>query len=286
MSKLIVCVGIPGSGKTFFAKQYVKEHQGTKRINQDDLRKMIDPVWTKDKEAFIRTSKLDLIRSALTAGYDVISDDTNLNPHTFKEIWSLGESCGAECIKQDFTDVPIETCLQRDKSRVASVGEKVIVDMANKYGLSVSKIVAPVYNPALQNAIIVDLDGTLALVNGRNPFDRDFENDPLSVPIFNILHSIVSIYDWAVIITSGRNDKFKKVTKEWLDSYGVPYDFLYMRPDKDFRKDSIYKKEVYENHIKNKFNVQFVIDDRPQVVKAWRELGLFVFDVNQSGTEY
>lgn len=50
----------------------------------------------------------------------------------------------------------------------------------------------------------------------------------------------------------------------------------------DTRCDTIVKREIYEEHIKDKYNVLFVIDDRVKVVDMWREQWLFVFDVNQT----
>jgi hypothetical protein len=47
-----------------------------------------------------------------------------------------------------------------------------------------------------------------------------------------------------------------------------------MRKQGDFRRDSIVKKEIYDNDIKGKFDVEFVLDDRQQVVDMWREIGL------------
>ena len=54
-----------------------------------------------------------------------------------------------------------------------------------------------------------------------------------------------------------------------------------MRKKDDFRKDSIIKKEIFENEINPKYNVLFVYDDRNQVVKTWRELGVKVFQVEE-----
>lgn len=48
---------------------------------------------------------------------------------------------------------------------------------------------------------------------------------------------------------------------------------LLMRPKKDNRKDSVIKKELFDK-IKDKYNIQYVFDDRDQVVEMWRELGL------------
>lgn len=41
------------------------------------------------------------------------------------------------------------------------------------------------------------------------------------------------------------------------------------------------KKELFEAHIARKFYIEFVLDDRDQVVDLWRnELGLTCFQVN------
>jgi hypothetical protein len=53
-----------------------------------------------------------------------------------------------------------------------------------------------------------------------------------------------------------------------------------MRPKNDYRKDSLIKEEIYVNNIKNKYNVIAVYDDRDQVVKKWRELGIKCFQVD------
>ena len=45
-------------------------------------------------------------------------------------------------------------------------------------------------------------------------------------------------------------------------------------------------KFYFYKHLKNNYNICMVFDDRPQVVKIWRKLGFFVFDVNQSGVEF
>ena len=53
-------------------------------------------------------------------------------------------------------------------------------------------------------------------------------------------------------------------------------------PNKDFRKDSIIKKEFFDEFVKDRFNVLTVFDDRNQVIKVWRDLGLTCFQVAKS----
>jgi len=52
-----------------------------------------------------------------------------------------------------------------------------------------------------------------------------------------------------------------------------------MRSQGDTRPDEIVKREIYEEHIKPLYNVDFVLDDRNKVVKMWRSLGLKVLQV-------
>lgn len=77
----------------------------------------------------------------------------------------------------------------------------------------------------------------------------------------------------------GRNGKFRSITEEWLTKNNIVYQDLYMRLEGDFRKDVIIKSEIYENNIKNKVNVLFVLDDRNQVVDFWRSQGLTCLQV-------
>ena len=85
----------------------------------------------------------------------------------------------------------------------------------------------------------------------------------------------------AIIILTGRQERFSKITKEWLSDNNVIYDLIYMRKDNDNSKDSKVKKTIYEKYIRDNFNIEFILDDRNQVVKMWREeLGIKCFQVN------
>jgi hypothetical protein len=78
------------------------------------------------------------------------------------------------------------------------------------------------------------------------------------------------------IIMSGRDSICRNDTEQWLKENGIHFDHLYMRSEGDMRKDSIVKLELFENHIRGKFKVLAVFDDRPQVVREWNRLGLKV----------
>lgn len=135
-----------------------------------------------------------------------------------------------------------------------------------------------------KKAIIVDIDGTLALFSHhRSPYDTQLcEGDEPNVPIVMLLDSLVMAEkDLAIILVSGRFEEFMPQTRNWLNKYEIPYDHLFMRPEGDKREDSIIKKEIYESKIKDKYDVWFVVDDRPRVVRMWRyDLGFTVFQLN------
>ncbi len=135
-------------------------------------------------------------------------------------------------------------------------------------------------NNKLPKALICDLDGTLALMNGRNPFDASkCEHDVLNEPVANLLKNYKRI-GHHILLVSGREEQFKTQTLLFLEKNTIAFDLLLMRQSKDYRKDAIIKTELYNKYIKNKFFIEFVLDDRNQVVDMWRkELGLPCFQV-------
>jgi histidinol phosphatase-like enzyme len=130
------------------------------------------------------------------------------------------------------------------------------------------------------DAIIVDVDGTLALMGDkRTPFEWDKVSlDAPNLPIIDLVQ-ILRDTGLKVVITTGRDGVALNDTKAWLTSHGVVYDAIFIRPEGDYRPDTEIKKEIYDNHIKDTYNIIYVIDDRKQVVEMWRELGLTVLQV-------
>ena len=133
-------------------------------------------------------------------------------------------------------------------------------------------------------AIIVDLDGTLCDIDHRlhhikkNPQDWSAFNGSLDQDksYFWCLELIAAMKarGYQVYFVTGRTDDCEEATKVWLARHNVSYDNLFMRKFSDFREDSDVKEEIYRNHIKNKANILFVVDDRQSVVERWRKLGL------------
>lgn len=138
-------------------------------------------------------------------------------------------------------------------------------------------------NILLPSCIICDLDGTLALVNGRDIYDNsEVHTDLVNQGIKDLLYIYHTRTVSEVIYLSGRMDSAREVTEAWLKANRLWWkddQKLYMRPHGDYRKDSIVKQELYEKYIKDKYYVNFILDDRDQVVKMWRGLGLLCLQV-------
>lgn len=275
--KIIMCRGIQGSGKSTWAKDYVLKNPGTLRVNNDELRWMFfNEQYNTKNEDILRKLRYKLEEDVLTAKKSLISDNMNLTKKHEDRYKELATKFGCDFEMQSFMDVPLETCIERDAKRQYPVGEKVIRETATRIGY---KAKLPV-NLNLPHCIICDLDGTLAKIVGRSPYvDKDVSSDELNLPVYSVLQGYRDNQKF-IILMSGRDEgRSRKSTQEWLKKYNVDYLYLYMRPAGDERKDFIIKEELYNKHIKDKFIVDFVLDDRNQVVDLWRSLGLTCFQV-------
>lgn len=132
----------------------------------------------------------------------------------------------------------------------------------------------------MNKAIIVDIDGTLATRGDRGPFDWSRVSDDAVKERIRELVNILYMAHIVIIVFSGRSDECFFDTRAWLDTNTIHFTSLHMRKAGDYRKDSIVKKELYEEHVKDKFDLICILDDRDQVVKMWREeLGLTCLQV-------
>jgi predicted kinase len=282
MATLYIMRGLPGSGKTTKAKEIMVAHdprRPIKRVNRDELRVMLDDgKHSKEREKFVKRIEEDVIGESLWGGIDVIVDDTNLSPKTLEWLNNLAKTVHAKVEVVDLTSVPPEECIRHDMKRENSVGSKVIWRMYHQF---VRKpIDPPIENLNLPQAIICDIDGTLALHN-RDPFDFDkLDTDVVNPAVERILR-------WAndriagpkILLVTGRENKYVGSTQNWLNKNGIKYDLLLMRATDDTQRDDIVKQEIYEQHIKNRYRILFVLDDRDRVVAFWRSLGVVCLQV-------
>ena len=283
MATLYIMRGLPGSGKTTKAKEIIANadpRRPIKRVNRDELRLMLDD-WkhSKERERAVKLYEGYIITNSLINGIDMIVDDTNLSPKTMEWLQELAYCSNAQTALIDLTNIPPEECIKQDLKRPNSVGSKVIWRMYHQF---VRKPIEPeANNTHLPEAIICDIDGTLALHN-RDPFDFEkLDTDIVNSPVGRILHwARDRINSPKILLLTGRDAKYREQTERWLDEHGVAYDGLFMRDASDTRRDDIVKQEIYEQYIKGCYRILFVLDDRDRVVAFWRSLGLTCLQVS------
>lgn len=136
--KIIICRGIQGSGKSTWAKQWCHEDPEHRiRINNDDIRNMLGDYWVTSREPMVKALYTNSINYAMSAGYDIVIDNMNLNPKTVKEIESFVDNdiFGDYEYKIEFKDfwTPVDECIRRDAKRENPIGEKVIKQTWRRY---------------------------------------------------------------------------------------------------------------------------------------------------------
>lgn len=301
---IIFTVGVSGSGKSTWArKQYLKDPT-VRIVERDQIRFTMkhllnydkDPSWDTNKwnwkfwnwkledrvqelwkESIETLLKNDLVET-------IIVSDTNLNQtYLQKNIDWLKEL--APDVKVRFRYFPIEfyDAVNNDRMRGNySVGYSTIarqIESWNRMNLQEHQKDHG-NNP---NAIIVDIDGTLAINNSGRSF-YDYSKVNLDTPreiLKNIINGLFN--DYTILIVSGRDEESRESTIEWLINHEIWYHHLFMRDHKDTRKDTIIKSEIYLNEILPSWSVKTVFDDRPSVCRMWRAFGL---DVMQLGNPY
>lgn len=291
MREIKMLRGIPASGKSTWTKQFLAENPQFKRVNKDSLRRMlIGDNWDVGIEKIVHQLQEQAIETLLGRGKSVLLDNTHLKEKYFTEICEIAKRIGNVTVSEKWFDIPLDECLKRNSTRIGV--ERVPEDIVRKMYASiedVSKVERTIFFPKtvktfeknknLINCIIVDIDGTLAINTTRSPFEwsrvgEDSVNEPIAemVRYYNFINR--------VIIFSGRDEICRPETIKWLNDNHIPFDELHMRKEKDMRGDDIVKKELFNAHVKDKFNVLFVLDDRDRVVKVWRrDLGLTCLQV-------
>lgn len=137
---------------------------------------------------------------------------------------------------------------------------------------------------------IFDLDSTLSDANWRkhhllgevedwDGWYTDIDKDPPNHEIIQFT-KMARILGITVFICTGRLEKVRKESEQWLFDNGVTYDHLYMRKSDDFREDPVIKKEMLDAIINNGYAPTIAFEDRDSVVKMWRENGLRCFQVD------
>lgn len=136
---------------------------------------------------------------------------------------------------------------------------------------------------AARNQIVIfDIDGTLADISARqhhiartpknwDAFFKRMQEDKLIQPIADLCNVL---YDagFHISLCSGRPERYRADTEDWLRRHGVRYHDMRLRTDGDRRSDVIVKREMLRQFDRRK--IAFVIEDRSRIVAMWRAEGL------------
>ena len=281
--KLLMLKGLPASGKSTYAKELEATGEWV-RVNKDDIRKEFFPDYTfKNEKEVVYMEDAEII-AELRDGNNVVVDNTHFNPKHQVRLEKIAKDAGAE-FELLFIDTPFEECIKRNKKRPNSVPLEVIMNMYRQY-IAPLREKAIEYDDNLEEAIIVDVDGTLAHITDRNPYDASRALDDTLDDAIGAIVPMVYRHGYKVIVLTGRHSGHLDITKEWLAKHGIDYDEIYCRQEEDKRPDYIVKREIFEQEIAGRYNIKFVIDDRPSVARMWRSIGLKVLQVGDVHDEF
>lgn len=131
MSKpnLIVLQGIPGSGKTTYAKRLVHDNPNIDYYSSDDLRvEMFGNIDDQSHNGELFNELQKRIKNSLISGHDVIFDATNINSN--RRMNFLKDIKNIDCYKKIIVmAIPFEVCLRRNWSRERKIPDEVITRM-------------------------------------------------------------------------------------------------------------------------------------------------------------
>ncbi len=294
MSKMYIMVGLPASGKTTKALELIKSMGNVVRLNKDSMRTMLHgDVFSGRNEGLTRDAVRALAEMFLKKKINVIIDDTNLNPGTMQSWKDLAKDLATVEIV-DMTDVPVEECVFRDAQREKMVGGTVIKNMALRYGLKTF---------SHGSVVLCDIDGTIADTTHRlhyvtkpegasDDWKKDWKgffskmaDDPVRQDVQKIL---IDLYNrgHTIIFLSARPDSYRDVTLKWLADKTLSFAYtLIMRQSHDKRPDTEVKADMLNLHFPDKGVIHTIIDDRPSVIRMWKEMGINVVDVGK-GEEF
>jgi predicted kinase len=299
--------GCSASGKSTIAANILDNylHQGYDGVilERDEIRKSIlkdrceyshdvnfwsQWKFTKENEAQVTQIFENCLEAYIKQDqFALIISDTNLQEKYRLPLIKRLEEAGFTVIVQR-VDEEYRTLLERDSKRKDSVGQQVI---ARQYAQWLRQVYSlpEINNNDLPRAIICDIDGTIARMTGRSPYDWHRVGE--DAVIDEVANAVVGLADQSsaeLIFLSGRDSVCRDETLNWISEKAeFGYSFhLFMREKDDMRKDIDVKFELYRDNIHGKYNVIAVFDDRPQVCRLWRALGLTTFQVGDPHIEF
>lgn len=299
--EFILTRGVPASGKSTWAKQWVVAAPNRVRINRDDIReelfgKEYHGNQTGKAEIRVTEHEYERIQRALRENKSVVSDNMHMNPRFLKAYHNMAKEAGLKLQHRDFP-ISKEEAFRRNAARERVVPEHVIEKIYEEHvgpngefhyfdgDYTPREFVAP-EKPG-QMAYGFDLDGTLSDTRRithyvKRPKHRDFDMfhrasffTPPNPEVLQILRDAKAA-GFAVLGTTARGEAYRAVTELWMHNNGFEVDNLFMREHGDSRSDYEVKTEMLETKIKPYYDLVHQVDDNVAAVKAFREGGIHV----------
>lgn len=292
---LIITVGISGSGKSTWCREQVEKlgFENAVIVNRDTIRNLLFGYTDETvhlhyksedlgkKEKLVTKYENVLIKEGLTESKTVLVDATHLSVKYLERFKFFNVPTELR-----FIESPTYLCIERDFARTRKVGAEVIRKQASQLVNLMRELEEnPIFftsrkieiQTELPTCFCVDIDGTLAHINNRSPYDwKKVGKDFLDYATYTTVKMLEAGHK--IIICTGRDGVCREETLQWLEDYNIPFTEFHMRNQNDMRPDWQVKEEMWID-IAKRFNIVGLIDDRCQVVDYARSLGLKVFQV-------
>ena len=301
--KIILTRGIPGSGKSTWARAWVAESPETRiRINYDDLRNMMGPYWVPSREPMLDHIIWPAINAAAynDLSYDIVIDNMNLNPKVWKKFEDWIETFNKSSFVTEhnvqyvleFKDffIPVEECIKRDAMRPHPIGEKTIKDIWRKYRhfIQTTSVEQHVNNlakidPEKPYCVVVDMDSTLCFNTTKRPWYGEGSTEQMinDIENYGVCETVWALMqEYPIIVATGRDESQAEVTKKWLYEHRLEPKEYYFRNKYDYRKGVEIKKEQITK-IMEKYNILVIFEDCEPIVQMYRDMGLTVLQPNK-----
>jgi predicted ABC-type ATPase len=292
MPELRIYRGPQATGKSTAAMELVKD--GWMRVNKDSLRARYPHLSERE----IHQTVMHMHDVAAREQWNIVNDNVNLSDKTVAGYKAWAQRNNYTVTEQLFgADLDMFEAIYRDRKRGEngghSVGRSVITQSYMDFGLFKQSA----FNLVMwDKVVLIDIDGTLANIEHRRHhlqgdkkdwqlFFADMQFDTVNETVARAMQ-VYARAGYTIILMSGRPANYRALTENWLCDNGLDsYFALFMRPFNDSRQDYLIKQELYAKYIQPYFTVEVVLDDRPQVLRMWRSIGLPTFQVGD-GTEF
>lgn len=288
-----IMVGPVGSGKSTEVLAALGQYSDLIRISKDEIRRGLrGNRQDMNIEPLVSSVYDSTIEKALMRGFNVVLDTTNAHYSTLKKRLAYYKTLGI--VNLIFMpNHPLDTLFSRNGYRPQDerLPNEVVKSMWTKYQTTFAKqdeLIAEAsarvpqeqvnYDDTLPDCVLIDFDDTISGKCDRGPFEwAKVGGDYPLKEMITLLNSLDSSVER--IFVTGRSEACSKESAKWIDNHFVfnsarATPLLLMRGKNDFRPAVEVKQDLYEEHIKNKYNVLAVFDDDSRVIEMFRAKGI------------